>query len=91
MRIYRDIHFISQTCSKSKKHESSHRTQRALKNVRIGASGISCRVMRIVMLILRIMTFWDFPGTPVFENPSVNAKDTGMIPALERFHMPSGN
>ena len=30
----------------------------------------------------------NFPGVPVDENPSANAGDTGLIPALGRFHMP---
>ena len=32
--------------------------------------------------------FEDFPGGPVAENPPADTRDTGSIPALERFHMP---
>ena len=30
----------------------------------------------------------NFPGVPVDKNPSANAGDTGLIPALRRFHTP---
>ena len=33
----------------------------------------------------------DFPGGPVVKNLPANAGDTGSVPALERFHMPSGS
>ena len=29
----------------------------------------------------------DFPGAPVVKNPPARAGDTGLFPALERFHM----
>ena len=29
----------------------------------------------------------DFPGGPVVKNPPANARDTGVSPDLERFHM----
>ena len=33
----------------------------------------------------------DFPSGTVDENPHVNARDTGSIPALGRFHVPQNN
>ena len=33
----------------------------------------------------------DFPGGPAGRNPPANAVDKGLIPGLERFHMPQGN
>ena len=33
----------------------------------------------------------DFPGGPVVKNPPANARDTGLIPGLRRFHTPWGN
>ena len=32
-----------------------------------------------------------FPSGPVVKNPPANARDTGSIPDLGRFHMPQGN
>ena len=32
-----------------------------------------------------------FPGSPVVKNLTTNAGDAGLIPGLERFHMPWGN
>ena len=33
----------------------------------------------------------NFPSGPVVKNPHANAKDTGLIPGSERFHMLKGN
>lgn len=33
----------------------------------------------------------DFPEGPVAEDPPANAEDRGLIPHLERFHMPQNN
>ena len=33
----------------------------------------------------------DFPGGPVVKNPPTNAGDMGLIPGLQRFHVPRGN
>ena len=30
---------------------------------------------------------WDFPASPAVENPPANAKNMGLIPGLERFHV----
>ena len=32
----------------------------------------------------------DFPGGPVLKNLPANASDMGLIPGLERFHLPWG-
>ena len=33
----------------------------------------------------------DFPGGAVFSNLSVNARDTGPVSSLGKFHMPQSN
>ena len=33
----------------------------------------------------------DFPGSPVIKNPPCNARDTGLIPGLERSYRPQSN
>ena len=43
------------------------------------------------LLTSRVVTLGDFPGGTVDKNPPANTGDTGLIPGLERFHMPWSN
>ena len=37
------------------------------------------------------MAIQDFPGGTIVKNPIANARDMGLIPDPERFHMPQSN
>ena len=48
-----------------------------------------CLKGSVVVLVKRMLG--DFPGGPALKNLPANARDTGSIPGLGRFHLHRGN
>lgn len=47
--------------------------------------------VNIVRTLSILRTGGDFSGDSELKNPCANARPTGLIPALGRFHLPQGN